>query len=195
MGTYLSYRKSRKDNNICMFPASLIHCHLCKSAGDITDCHNPSKLTIVIWLLMLSLYCLVPPGQYIICTVIFTSGIGSNAGDCVTTMLYKKCTENVVKPRAGMKISWSQFRVDQVVMCGEWEKTATLRLHLFPNTVLRKTNVNLLRMKLAMCSPVPSSEGRQSWGELLFWGKKKQCCQLLSAPSDSMHIYRAPLHR
>lgn len=123
MGTYISQWISRKvnenfwaqivDNNICMFPTSRIHSHLCTSAGNITDCYNPSKLTIVIWLLMLSLYWFVPPGQWIICIVIFTPGIGYSAGDCVTTMLSynlkkkKKSTEcckaknwneNILKP-------------------------------------------------------------------------------------------------
>lgn len=115
METHLSQWKSRRvnenvsartaHNNICMFPTSRILSHLCKSAGNITDCYNPSKLTIVLWLLMLSLYWFVPPGQWIICTVIFTPGIGSDAGDCVTTMLlYKKCckakngNEYVLKP-------------------------------------------------------------------------------------------------
>lgn len=37
-------------------------------------------------------------------------------------------------------------------------------------------------MKLAMCSPVPSTEVRPSWGELLFWGKKL----VLQAPFSTL---------
>lgn len=50
-------------------------------------------------------------------------------------------------------------------------------------------------MKLAMCSLVPSHRGKTEWRRAFVLGVKRGCREHLSAPSDSVHIYRAPLHR
>lgn len=55
-----------------------------------------------------------------------------------------------------------------------------------------KLNVNLLLMKPAMCSPVPSTEVRPSWGELLFLGKKLVLQAPFSTPWFSAHFQVLP---
>lgn len=155
-----------------MFPTSSIHSHLCKSIGNITDCYNPSKLTVMMWQVML-LYWFVPPGQWMICTVVFLPEIGTSTGDCVSTKLLYRNATNVVKPRTVMEISCSQLSIDQV---GGNEKKQQHCVSICCTTLcwscyqLEKANVNLLLMKLTMCPLVSSIEGRLS--RTVVWGKE-----------------------
>lgn len=108
-------------------PPSSIHSHLCKSAGNITMCYNPSELTAVIWLLMLSLYVLVCASRTV--NNLYSHFHCRNWHQCRwlcynNTAGWKK--KKSLRPRLGMKISWSQLRADQVVMSGWMRKGSSI---------------------------------------------------------------------
>lgn len=120
---------------------------LFNSAGNITACCNPSKLTVVIWLLMLSPRCFVPPGQWVICTVV-----------CRNWLQHRwLCYNNAV--------GWNNN-------AARWREAKNGNEKYPPHTNTcprRKGGGDPQPMKPDMCSRVPSTEAGLSRGEVLFW--------------------------